>query len=89
MLCLALALSAASMTLAQEKAPAAPPKAEAGAGHEPPAQAYADCKGKKAGDAIQHLTREGKVAATCEDSPKGLVARPKRPGGRPADPPAK
>ena len=43
---------------------------------EPPPQAYADCVGKKTGDIVQHTTPEGKVAATCVDSPKGLVARP-------------
>ena len=48
-------------------------------GHEPPPQAYADCKGKQAGTKVQHTTREGVVAAICEDSPKGLVARPSRP----------
>ena len=47
--------------------------------HEPPPQAFADCKGKKVGDAIQHTTPEGKVAATCQESPKGLEARPDRP----------
>lgn len=53
-------------------------------GHEPPPQAYEDCKGKKAGDTVQHMTREGVVEATCVDSPKGLVARPNRPqAGRP------
>lgn len=46
---------------------------------EPPPQAYTDCVGKKAGDAVQHTTPEGKVAATCMESPKGLVARPNRP----------
>jgi hypothetical protein len=46
---------------------------------EPPPQAYEDCKGRKAGEAIQHTTREGKVAATCQESPKGLVARPNQP----------
>jgi hypothetical protein len=46
--------------------------------HEPPQLAYDDCKGKKAGDTVQHTTPEGKVAATCVDSPKGLVARPIR-----------
>jgi hypothetical protein len=47
--------------------------------HEPPPQAYEDCKGKMAGDAVQHTTREGKVTATCVDSPQGLVARPDQP----------
>jgi hypothetical protein len=49
--------------------------------HQPPPQAYEDCRGKKAGDTVQHTTPEGTVAATCQDSPQGLVARPKRPKG--------
>lgn len=49
--------------------------------HQPPPQAYADCKGKKAGDAVQHATPEGKVAATCVESAQGLVARPNQPRG--------
>jgi hypothetical protein len=59
-------------------------------GHEPPQQAYEDCKGRKAGDTVQHTTPEGVVPATCEDSPKGLVARPVRAQGekRPAGPPS-
>ncbi len=48
-------------------------------GHKPPPQAFEDCKGKKAGDLVQHTTREGKVAATCLNSPDGLVARPNQP----------
>jgi len=48
-------------------------------GSGPPPQAYEDCKGKKAGDAVQHTTREGIVSATCVDSPEGLVARPDQP----------
>jgi len=52
-------------------------------GHKPPPQAFEDCKGKNAGDTVQHTTREGKVAATCLNSPDGLVARPnQRPGER-------
>jgi hypothetical protein len=62
-----------SLVLAQEK-PATGP-----GGHEPPQQAYADCAGKKAGDKIEHTTPEGRVPATCENSPKGLVARPLTP----------
>jgi hypothetical protein len=46
---------------------------------EPPPNAYTDCKGKKAGDEVQHRTPEGVVTAMCVDSPKGLVARPARP----------
>ncbi len=68
-----IALMLASQVIAQDKPQGAPP------GHEPPPQAYTDCAGKKAGDSVQHTTREGKVAATCENSPKGLVARPIRP----------
>jgi hypothetical protein len=45
---------------------------------EPPPQAYEDCKGKSAGETVQHMTREGRVAATCENTPQGLVARPIR-----------
>ncbi|MBF0486563.1 MAG: hypothetical protein HQK98_00240 [Nitrospirae bacterium] len=44
--------------------------------HEPPPQAYADCKGKTAGAAVQHTTPDGTVAATCVETPKGLAARP-------------
>lgn len=44
----------------------------------PPPSAFADCKGKRAGDSVQHATREGPVAATCVESPDGLVARPER-----------
>ena len=49
--------------------------------HQPPPQAYEDCRGKKAGDAVQHTTPEGPVAATCVESPQGLVARPNQPPG--------
>ncbi|MFZ4480298.1 MAG: hypothetical protein ACOYNZ_10460 [Rhodoferax sp.] len=71
--------------MAQDKSTASAPRAEAQGRHEPPPQAYEDCKGKKAGDVIQHTTREGKVTATCQESPKGLVARPNRPKGTPSD----
>lgn len=48
--------------------------------HEPPAQAYQDCKGKQAGDVVQITTpREGNISATCTESPKGLFARPEHP----------
>ncbi|MBF0121325.1 MAG: hypothetical protein HQK79_21025 [Desulfobacterales bacterium] len=53
--------------------------------HQPPPQAYEDCKGKKAGDTVQHTTPEGIVAATCEDSPQGLVARPNQQKGMQSD----
>jgi hypothetical protein len=63
--------------LAQDQRPKPPPPG----GHEPPPQAYEDCRGKTAGDTVQHTTREGQVAATCVDSPQGLVARPNQPAG--------
>lgn len=71
-----------------------------GASHEPPIQAYDDCRGHQAGAVVQHRTQDGVVAATCTESPGGLVARPQggpgrtaRPGAnasqpRPADPSA-
>jgi hypothetical protein len=78
----ALALSLVVGTVsAQDRAQAAQGQGEASRGREPPQQAYDDCKGKKAGDAIKHTTPEGKVDATCAESPKGLVARPIRPKG--------
>jgi hypothetical protein len=67
--------------IAQDRVQSTQSKTEASGGHEPPPQAYEDCKGKKSGEAVQHTTREGKVAATCVDSPKGLVARPSQPKG--------
>ncbi|MEI6610497.1 MAG: Spy/CpxP family protein refolding chaperone [Deltaproteobacteria bacterium] len=54
-------------------------------GKEPPPQAYTDCQGKKAGDTVQHTTRDGKVAATCESTPQGLVARPSQSRGNEPD----
>ena len=80
-----LAGSCVLLAVAQDKPADKPQPAASRSGastrHEPPPQAYADCKGKKVGDAIQHTTPEGKVAATCEESPKGLVARPNQPKG--------
>ena len=43
---------------------------------QPPPQAYEDCRGRKAGDVVQHITPDGSVPATCENSPNGLIARP-------------
>jgi hypothetical protein len=63
--------------IAQEHAQS--PRADARGGHVPPPQAYEDCRGKQVGAAVQHMTREGLVAATCADSPDGLVARPDQP----------
>jgi hypothetical protein len=46
----------------------------------PPPQAFADCKGKGVGVAVQHKTPRGDiVAATCVQTPEGLAARPDRP----------
>ena len=57
--------------------------------HGPPPHDYEDCKGKKAGDVVQHKTPEGVVPAKCVDSPEGLVARPKhRPPPEHGDSPA-
>jgi Spy/CpxP family protein refolding chaperone len=80
---LALAFSAAG-ALAQERSE--PPREQKG----PPPQAYEDCRGKQAGDAVQHTTPEGVVAATCEETPQGLAARPTQRPERPGDsrPPA-
>jgi len=77
-----LSLGFASITaLAQTAAPPTAPATGAATRpkHEPPPNAYTDCKGRKAGDAVQHQTPEGVVAAKCVDSPKGLVARPDNP----------
>lgn len=57
-------------------------------GREAPPQAYADCRGKRAGDSVRHRTRDGAVAATCVESANGLVARPgEGPRGGDARPP--
>ncbi len=64
----------AATAVAQQSAP----QNREGARREPPPQAYADCKGKQAGDTVQHQTPEGNLPAVCEQSPQGLVARPKR-----------
>ncbi len=81
-----LLLILASSMLAHAQPPGGDQKKppEQGAGdrprREPPPQAYEDCKGKKEGDVVQITTpREGKIAATCTTSPKGLFARPQHP----------
>ena len=48
---------------------------------EVPPQALEDCRGKNAGDTVQHSTPDGNVEAICEDSPQGLAARPNRQQG--------
>jgi len=70
---------------AQSPAQSIPSRQESAGGREPPPQAYEDCKGKRSGETVQHTTREGKVVAICEESPKGMVARPKRPQGEQRD----
>jgi hypothetical protein len=46
---------------------------------EPPPRAFEDCRGRKAGDRVQHTTPEGLVEAVCENTPQGLAARPVNP----------
>jgi Spy/CpxP family protein refolding chaperone len=65
------------LAVAQDRPPQPPPAEN----REPPPGAYEDCKGKKAGDLVQHTTPEGRVAATCVNSPQGLAARPSQPSG--------
>jgi len=63
------------------------PRPDGPGGQGPPPQAFEDCRGKQAGDVVQHTTPGGVVAATCEDTPQGLAARPTQPpGGRPEGP---
>jgi len=79
---LALAVSmCGGITMAQERPESRRPRPEPPGGQGPPPQAYEDCRGKQAGDAVQHTTREGVVAATCVDTPQGLAARPNQPPG--------
>jgi hypothetical protein len=55
-------------------------------GPRPPAQAFADCRGKAEGEAVQHQTPRGDVvAATCVATPEGLAARPDRAPGPPRE----
>ncbi|WP_448208105.1 hypothetical protein [Azospirillum sp. sgz302134] len=87
-LCAALVILLSAPSLwAQSPPPPPPPPSHQGHGHPPPPQAYADCRGKKAGDTVQHTTPQGKVPATCEDSPEGLVARPHNPPPQASSPP--
>jgi hypothetical protein len=45
----------------------------------PPPEAFADCRDKTAGAAVQHTRPDGAVvAATCVQTPEGLAARPDR-----------
>ena len=45
-----------------------------------PPGALADCRGKAAGQRIMHQTPEGSVAAICQETPAGLIARPEARG---------
>lgn len=80
-----LALLIAVIANALIASAAEPPPCQSGTSvprqhREPPPEAYQDCKGKQAGDVVQITTpREGKVSATCTNSPKGLFARPEHP----------
>jgi len=69
---------AATLLAATAAAQQSAPQDRQTGGHQPPPQAYTDCKDKQAGDTVQHQTPEGTVPAVCEQSPQGLVARPKR-----------
>jgi hypothetical protein len=72
-LLLVLVMSVSALVVTAQNRPAQPSTADRS---DPPTQAYEDCKGRSAGDTVQHTTPDGKVAATCVESPKGLVARP-------------
>lgn len=77
---LALLMSiVAPVAIAQGRSPATQPGAEAQDDHELPSTAYADCRGKEVGEVVQHASSDGLVAATCAESPQGLVARPVQP----------
>ncbi|WP_448189980.1 hypothetical protein [Azospirillum sp. sgz301742] len=86
--CVALAVAFAPSAWAQAPQPQGQ---QQGAGPQhgrpPPPHAYTDCRGKKAGDVVQHATPNGTGPATCMDSPEGLVARPNPPPGAPPPPP--
>lgn len=78
--CAALAFLIAAPLWAQSSPP---PQGRPG----PPPNAYADCRGRKAGDRVQHTTPRGTGPAVCLDSPEGLVARPEPPPGPAPAPP--
>lgn len=79
-LILAAALVSLSLPASAQPPPDGPPGRRP-----PPPQAFEDCQGKTAGDAVTHTTPAGKVAATCVESPDGLLARPdRRPPGESA-----
>ncbi|MFN8093480.1 MAG: hypothetical protein U0599_14900 [Vicinamibacteria bacterium] len=83
-LALALALGARAGSADADERPQTPPPADGrtDAARTPPPAAYEDCRGHVAGDVVSHATREGRVSATCVESPGGLVARPQPAGGR-------
>ncbi|WP_371323427.1 hypothetical protein VX159_13605 [Dechloromonas sp. ZY10] len=73
------------IALATSWAVAQPARSAPAEMREPPPQAYADCRGKQAGERVQHQTRDGMVAATCVEAAGGLRARPER-GQQAGDP---
>ena len=79
----------ASPVVAQGQAPEkkrGDANAEHGRPHEPPPQAYVNCKDKKEGDKVQIVTpHDEKMSATCTASANGLFARPERPPHRKMD----
>jgi len=65
---------------AAEQSPCASDAADSHQRHEPPPQAYQDCKGKQVGDVVQTTPpHRGTISATCTSSAKGLFARPDHP----------
>ncbi len=74
---LVISLLLTGLTTAAFAAAPATPASPPAQGCPPPPQAFEACKGKKAGDAVQHVTPSGqKIAATCTASPQGLFALP-------------
>ena len=68
-----------TVAIAQNMVESPQPQRASSGRNGPPPQAYEDCIGKKSGDSVLHTTREGQEAATCVESPNGLVARPNQP----------
>jgi hypothetical protein len=87
--CAALLIVFAQPAWAQSPQPQGqqPPPGDPQHGRPPPPHAYEDCRGKRAGDTVQHKTPRGTGPAVCMDSPEGLVARPNPPPGAAPPPP--
>ena len=74
------AMACCLIASAAEQTPCSPGASDPQQRREPPPQAYQDCKGKQAGDAVQITPPQGgTISATCTSSPKGLFARPDHP----------